>query len=125
MTRRQSSKKIVYDAVLAVKNALDANPFTRKSITELTPDMYVGRNQFQIIFKAITGNTFRRYRLVKRMEAACELLAPGIMSVKELATKCGYRRNPNNFSKDFKKVFKQSPEYWLQHHLIGHITVTP
>ena len=122
MTSKPSSTDFIREAVIAIKNAIDANPLKRNSIKELVPDMHIGRNQLQNTFKQITGMTIRSYRLQKRMETARDLLASSESSVKQVALKCGYRKQ-NNFTADFKLVFKITPAEWLRDHF-ANITLT-
>jgi len=115
MTSKPSSTDFIREAVIAIKNAIDANPLNRKAAQELVQDIYIGRNQLQNTFKQISGITMRSYRLQKRMEAARDILSSGENSVKQVALKCGYR-NQNNFTADFKVVFKITPAEWLRDH---------
>lgn len=123
MTTKSMPASSAWDAVIAIKNAIDANPFQRTSIQELAPDIHIGRNQLQNTFKEITGLTIRTYRLQKRMEAASNLLSSGERSVKQIAWECGYR-NQNNFTADFKLIFKITPAEWLHNHLDDNPNVT-
>ncbi|THU40810.1 helix-turn-helix transcriptional regulator [Niastella caeni] len=95
------------EATLTIREAIEANPLSRKSIQELVPGIYIGRNQLQISFKQITGMTITHFRLCKRMEAARNILTTGV-TVKEAAFTCGYKRQ-SNFSRDYKNVFGVPP----------------
>jgi len=122
MISKPSITDFTRDAVIAIKNAIDANPLKRKAAQELVPNIHIGRNQLQNTFKQISGMTIRSYRLQKRMEAARDMLALGESSVKEVALKCGYR-NQNNFTADYKLVFKMTPAEWLRDHF-DDVTLT-
>ena len=115
----------IYDAVMAIKQSIDENPLQRDAVQELEPTIHIGRNQLQHTFKEITGMTIRSYRLQKRMKAAKDMIATGEYSIKQIAMECGYR-NQNNFTADFKLVFKVAPSEWLESHsdetTISHIT---
>ena len=104
----------VLDAVISIKTAIDQNPFKRESPQELA-GTHIGRNQLQNTFKEISGMTIRSYRVQKRMEAARKLLSSGNYNVKQVALECGYK-NPNNFTADFKLVFKMTPADWIRNH---------
>jgi AraC-like DNA-binding protein len=112
MTRKETATNFIHLAALSVQQAIDSNPLSRKSITQLAPDLHVGRNQLQTAFKQLTKQTIKRYRLIKRMEAARGLLSTGVESVKEVALECGYK-NPGNFNTDFKNIFGKTPGEWL------------
>jgi len=103
-----------YAAAQSVKTLIDSNPLGRESITLLTMDIAIGRNQLQAAFKKITGRTIKRYRLEARMRAACELLIAGHMDIRMVAQKCGYRKQPKNFYRDFKDVYSVTPEEWVR-----------
>jgi AraC-like DNA-binding protein len=109
-----------YAAANMVKKLIDANPFVRNTLTILTKDVEIGRNQLQDAFKEITGRTMKRYRLESRMKAASELLLAG-GKVKDVAQKCRYKKYKNNFSRDFRSVYSFPPEQWTQHAVITSI----
>jgi|RhiMetdeSRZDD1v2_1073273.scaffolds.fasta_scaffold01359_25 AraC-like DNA-binding protein len=121
MTRKSAQTNIVFDAASTIRNAIDATPLSRKNIHDLVPDIHIGRNQLQRVFKEITGMTVKHYRLQKRMEAARDILMTGI-SVKQVASKCGYKKQ-NNFTRDYKSVFLMTPLEWVRQHYANDITV--
>lgn len=106
-------EQTVYDAAVAIKNAIDANPLSKKSPSELASEFHVNRNKLLPVFKELTGKTIKRYQLEKIMEAASKMLLSG-MTVKEAAIECGYTGYQNNFTRGFKKVFQLGPEEWLR-----------
>jgi len=63
---------------------------------------------FAKIFKEETGNTFVDYVTELRLEKAKELLLQNQLSFKEISFAVGYR-DPNYFSRVFKKYFHMSP----------------
>jgi AraC-like DNA-binding protein len=115
MNNRPMPTNFIYDAVIAIKQSIDENPLQREAVHELEPTIHIGRNQLQHTFKEITGMTVRSYRLQKRMKAAKDMMATGEYSIKQIALECGYR-NQNNFTADFKLVFKMAPSEWLEAH---------
>lgn len=115
MSKKNKPTDITYVAAQAIKYKIDTNPLSRQPLSKLAPDIYIGRNRLQALFKQLTGKTIRRYRLQKRMEAARELLLTGKMTVKQVALLCGYAKL-NNFSADYKQEFDITPTYWLRNH---------
>jgi AraC-like DNA-binding protein len=118
-------RRIIYEAAIALKNAIDNNPLSREAMNELIPGNEVGRNQLLPIFKKITGDNFRRYQRQKRIEASSVMLLAG-MSIKQVSIECRYNGYIGNFSRDFKLIFKLSPDEWLGNQLMpnnvnGHI----
>lgn len=122
MTRKSAQKNIIFDAATTIRNAIDTTPLSRKNIHDLVPDIYIGRNQLQRAFKEITGMPVKHYRLLKRMEAARDILMTGI-SVKQVASKCGYKKQ-NNFTRDYKRVFNMTPLEWVRQYYVVDITAT-
>ena len=121
MTRRLSSNNYISSVARSVQEAIDKNPLSRNRIIELVPDLYVGRNQLQEEFKQLTKLTIKRYRLIKRMEAARDMLATGHVNVKEVAFQCGYKKQ-GNFTADFKSIYHQTPLEWIQYNISRSIT---
>ena len=121
MTRRLSSNNYISSVARSVQETIDKNPLSRNSINELVPDLYVGRNQLQAEFKQLTKQTIKRYRLIKRMEAARDMLATGHVNVKEVAFQCGYKKQ-GNFTADFKSIYHQTPLEWIQYNISRSIT---
>ena len=95
------------EATHTIREAIEANPLSRKSIQELAPGIYIGRNQLQTSFKELTGMTITHFRLCKRMEAAKDILTTGV-TVKEASCSCGYKRQ-SNFTRDYKIIFGVPP----------------
>jgi AraC-like DNA-binding protein len=114
MTRKSAQTKLNLEASITIRAAIDAKPLSRKSIHDLAPEIHIGRNQLQTAFKHITGTTVKHYRLQKRMEAARDILITGV-TVKQVASKCGYKRQ-SNFTRDYKNVFGMTPMEWLRTH---------
>lgn len=109
-----SLRKITYlEAAIAIKNAIDASPLSRKKLKKIAPDISIGRNELLQAFRILTGTTIRRYRMERRMVAAGQLLLAGELNLKQVAIESGYVNRLNNFSRDFKYVHKLSPENWL------------
>jgi AraC-like DNA-binding protein len=113
----KNHRGITYQAAMALKNAIDNNPLSRAAINELIPKSEVSRNRLLPIFKKMAGDNFKRYQRQKRIEAASKMLLAG-MSIKEVAIECCYSRYVGNFSRDFKLIFKQSPDEWLRDQLM-------
>lgn len=110
MTIKQSP---MHDAAIAIKNAIDVNPLSKNSPSDLAAEFYVSRNKLLPVFKKLTGKTIKRYQLEKLMEAASKMLLSE-MTVKEVAIECGYLDYQNNFTRGFRKVFQLGPEEWLR-----------
>lgn len=111
---RKVSREIIEDAVKAIQKKIEADPLSRASIADLTDEFEIGRNQLQKVFRSMTGKTIMRYRLEHRMIEAGKIFDTKKLPVKEVSIICGYKKNKSNFSSDFKKVLKMSPEQWLK-----------
>jgi methylphosphotriester-DNA--protein-cysteine methyltransferase len=118
MSHKRYSRQIIYEAALALKNAIDCNPLSRASLKELLPGNKIGRNILIPVFKEITGHdNYRSYQRQKRMKAASEMLLSG-MTVKETNIECGYNGRKANFARDFKLVFNTAPDEWQKQNTI-------
>lgn len=114
MSTNGTFKKYVIDAVISVRDEIDKDPLTKKSITEIILDAGIGINRFNKAFKHIAGCSFKEYRVKKRMEKAMEMLEKG-KTRKEIARKLGYSM-PGNFSAAFKRKFGCSPTELQSHY---------
>ena len=103
----------VNDAAVAIRDAIIANPFIKRSTSDLVSEFRVDRNKLLPAFKNLTGTTIRRFRFEQLMIAASQMLL-NEMPVKEVAIECGYPDHQNNFTRGFKNVFRLGPEEWLR-----------
>jgi AraC-like DNA-binding protein len=112
MARKHLTNKDIYATALLLKKAIDLNPLTRATIQELLPGIEIRRKRLLAAFKEITGEKFKDYQKKKRMEKAGEMLRKGT-TVKVVTLECGYGSYITNFLRDFKQVFNQTPEQWM------------
>jgi AraC-like DNA-binding protein len=117
MIREQCSVKA---AAVAIRDAILAEPLTKKTPSELAAQYYVDRNKLLQAFKELTGSTIRRFQLEQLMNAASKMLLSG-MTIKEVSIECGYPDYRGNFTRSFKKVFEIAPDEWLHKQLIERI----
>lgn len=111
MSATKPFSKNVLDAVLALQQLIDNKPLDPLNVPDFYRSRQIGSNLFKMAFKQQTGVTISRYRLVKRMVAASEMLKEKGLTIKRIALKCGYA-NQTNFSADFKKIFGKTPTEW-------------
>ena len=97
-------------AVETVRQYIDLHPLDQKSIDYFCDKVALNRKTLQRAFKFKYGFTVSEYQQKTRIEKAASLMLEGC-SVKQTAKKCGYHRD-NNFSRAFKKVYKQTPTEW-------------
>jgi AraC family transcriptional regulator len=103
----------IHDAAIAIRDAILANPLSKKTPADFSAELRVDRNKILPAFKKLTGTTIRRFQLEQLMEAASKMLLAG-MSIKEVAIECGYTSYHNNFTRSFRKVFDMGPAEWLR-----------
>ena len=108
---------VIRAAAIAIRDAIIANPLSKKTPSSFAAELRVDRNKVLPAFKELTGTTIRRFQLERLMEAASRMLLEG-MSVKEAAIECGYADYQNNFTRGFRKVFGMGPEEWLRIQLL-------
>lgn len=83
--------------------------------SELAQKMAVSYNSFGKLFREHMGMSFSAYLLQCRMERAKDYLENSHMKIKQVASKVGYRENPQHFSRDFTRQTGMSPkEYRAQ-----------
>ncbi len=85
------------------------------SASEMARKMAVSYSSFGKLFREHTGKSFSSYLLWYRMECAKEYLDNSTMKIKQVASKVGYRENPQHFSRDFTRQVGVTPkEYRAQ-----------
>ncbi len=85
------------------------------SAAELARKMAVSYSSFGKLFREHMGMSFSAYLLWQRMECAKEYLENSHMKIKQVASKVGYKENPQHFSRDFTRQVGMSPkEYRAQ-----------
>jgi two-component system response regulator YesN len=77
-------------------------------IQKLADHLHISACYLSLIFKKEAGQTFLKYLIGVRLDAAKELLANPEVKIAEIAEKCGYP-DVNYFSYFFKKNFGLSP----------------
>ncbi|MEM9389939.1 MAG: AraC family transcriptional regulator [Bacteroidota bacterium] len=102
-TNKQHQEKLY-----AVKEILSQNLSGNFSLNSLAHQ--VGTNEFTLKkgFKELFGTSVFGYWNQMKMHEARTLLAEGVMTVKEISAKIGYK-NPQHFSTAFKRYFGVSP----------------
>jgi AraC-like DNA-binding protein len=97
--------------VKSVKEHIDAHPLDRGSMDDFCSLAGINRKTLQRSFKQEYGVCISDHQLLKRMEAAADMLRNSRLSQKQIAARCGYHK-ANNFSRAFKKVYKCAPTAW-------------
>ncbi len=80
------------------------------SASEMARKMAVSYSGFGKLFREHTGKSFSSYLLWYRMERAKEYLENSPMKIKQVASKVGYRDNPQHFSRDFTRQAGVTPK---------------
>lgn len=85
------------------------NPFTQKTISEMSEMFDIAESSLKRCFKSLTGVSVGTFMKTKRMEAAAELLLQEKdLSINEISMISGYG-NQGKFSAAFKSVFGMTP----------------
>lgn len=101
--RRES--EIVEEACRILGENLDR----RINIEEFCESQHWGYESFRKIFVRQTGVSPGRYRVRRRIDAACQMLIGSGMNISEIASALGYL-SPYEFSSQFKKFTGVSPK---------------
>lgn len=80
------------------------------SASEMARKMAVSYSSFGKLFREYTGMSFSAWLLETRMECAKNYLENSRMKIKQVASKVGYRENPQHFSRDFTRQVGMSPK---------------
>ncbi|MGG4103930.1 response regulator [Paenibacillus lautus] len=91
-----------------VKSYIDTHLSEEITLEEVAEMAGYTPTYFSAMFKKMTGDTFVRYRIHRRMERAKELLALPHMRIIDVAANVGYEDYPH-FTKMFKKVTGHTP----------------
>lgn len=84
------------------------------SAADLAKKMAVSYNSFGKLFKDHTQMSFSNYVLHYRMELAKEYLSDSSIKIKQVASKVGYKENPQHFSRDFTRQVGVSPKEYRE-----------
>ncbi len=129
LMEKMSADKKLFLQVKMTENAHKNNVFQMKDVvdymeqhlgeklnaSEMASKMAVSYSSFGKQFREYKGMSFSAYLLWRRMERAKDYLANTHMKIKQVASKVGYRENPQHFSRDFTRQTGISPkEYRAQ-----------
>ena len=78
---------------------------------------------FLRIFKNVMGTVFSKYVVAKRMSLAITLMDGGNLSIRDIASKCGYE-DASYFTKSFRATYNQSPSEYIKKNF-DHIQKSP
>lgn len=110
----RESVQLAARAMALLERGLDAGE--QLGVDETAARLYVSRSKLCAVFKRETGEGLAAYARRRRIERARELLADRNLSVAEIATRLGYRRQ-SAFSQAFKLACGISPTAWRERHL--------
>ena len=78
------------------------------SLDDIARRVASSRRQLQRAYAEIGGTTFRTHLTQVRMDRAADLLADGVMNVRDVARRVGYRQ-PAQFAKAFRRRHGTAP----------------
>lgn len=91
-----------------VISLMKANLRRDLSLGEMAQAVNLSVSRLQHLFKLETGTTPARYRHLRRIEKARDLLETSLLSVKEIRTRIGiYERS--HFEREFRKIYGLTP----------------
>jgi len=105
----KSTENTVYD-MEAILKYIKEHAGEKLSAAEMAKKLAVSYNSFGKLFKEHTEMSFSSYVLLVRMELAKEYLANPAIKIKQVASKVGYKDNPQHFSRDFTRQTGVSPK---------------
>jgi AraC-like DNA-binding protein len=111
MAKENRLKKNTRILIIAIQQDIDRNPTKNKRVTTLAQDAGLDRKLLELGFKQLFKVTLKKYQIMRRMQFSQQLLDEGMLSIKEIAFKCGYN-SQNSYAKAFKKLYNQTPTDW-------------
>src|SRR5699024_9277532 len=96
-----------------IKNYLHEHYHQAISLEEAATMIHLSANYFSSMFKEEFGVTFTEYLTTLRMNKAKALIKENSHTLKEISFQIGYK-DPNYFSRVFKRHFKQSPKQFQE-----------
>ena len=100
---------LLRDAVAIVESEYDRD----LELDEVARRVATSRRQLQRAYSEIGGTTFRTHLTHVRMTRAAELLRASAMTVRDIATRVGYRQ-PAQFAKAFRRHHGCSPSEYRE-----------
>jgi AraC family transcriptional regulator, regulatory protein of adaptative response / methylphosphotriester-DNA alkyltransferase methyltransferase len=88
---------------------------TDLSLDDIARRVASSRRQLQRAYSEIGNTTFREHLARVRMARAAEMLAPGSLTVREVARRVGYRQ-PAQFAKAFRRHIGMAPSDFRRRH---------
>jgi AraC-like DNA-binding protein len=101
-------KKIVERVDHVIEQKLHAPYSQRISLSALAGTFGISPGHLSRTFKQVTGLTFERYLMVKRVELAKRLLLEPLNNASQVAEKCGFS-DSSYFARVFRKIAGCSP----------------
>jgi AraC-like DNA-binding protein len=78
------------------------------SVTKVAGALGISAGHLSRVFKRTTGQTFERYLMMQRVEAAKRMLLEPLATISEVAEKCGFADSAY-FARVFRKITACSP----------------
>lgn len=103
------NNKLVY-----IRNQIYIAPESIPDVDKLAAEAGMSRSGFQHLYKKLFGVSVMTDVINGRIENAKRLLSSTNLTVREIATKCGYR-NEYNFMRQFKSKCGQTPTEYRNH----------
>jgi len=90
------------------KRYIDRNCYKRVELQDAAEAVCLSAKYLSRIFKQVTGVSFSKYRLGRKIEKAKELLRESGMNVSQISAKLAYE-NTESFIRQFKKLSGKTP----------------
>jgi len=108
-------EKIVERACRVIEQKLQRTPCpTPISLTAIASAFGISPGHLSRTFKQVTGTTFERYLMFKRVELAKRLLLEPLNNAAQVAERSGFS-DPSYFARVFRKIAGCSPSQYARH----------
>jgi AraC-like DNA-binding protein len=108
LPRESPQARLAHERLVPALELLDEQAVKHPSLSDIARTVNLSPEHFHRLFHAAFHATPYQYAHARRMTLAKSLLSEGLVSVKEVAERCGYD-DPFYFSRVFRHYFGASP----------------
>lgn len=105
-------------SIMAAAEIIEKEMIAPPSLQGLARRVGINDNKLKRLFKAVFDNTVFGYLKEKRLQAACDLLVNGDLSVQQVSAQVGLKHS-GHFSRLFAETFGMTPLEYKRKHILN------